>query len=437
MKYDLIAEAYLNQSGGHPMIEVDGEMKHRHNSLGQPIHHTDEGIKNFHRWFSGSSVVDEHGRPKVLYHGTNQDFDEFDANPSLGNLIFMTDDRKHAEVFASASGANVMSVYVNAKKIHPKLVLASDEAQHGLRAYRNGYDAIRVADSFRSDEPRNIAVYSSNQIKSALGNNGNFSTSNKITESIDPIAKAYIQLKEESELPKHLLDSITSSGRYSIHNVSQNRHDKYDITFGIDKPESGAYYNRFTKIRKNDHGFWYDTKYARLQKENEGTDFESQSPVLKPEFSSDIKTDLSKNLIYRGISAEEFESIKNTGKIHSKGEYNFTNQKGLTYFSTSPVSAQYYAHSFAPLHFRATSDKPAYVIGIKNPGTGVKIPDTAEHEVGIPHDVDASEIQEIHRGIPYATKPGSEIYSKEWGDKEFRSIAGSYPTSSLVWERIK
>ncbi len=54
----------------HPMIDVDGEMKHRHNSEGQPIHHTDEGIKNFHRWFGDSDSVDEHGRPKVLYHGT-------------------------------------------------------------------------------------------------------------------------------------------------------------------------------------------------------------------------------------------------------------------------------------------------------------------------------------------------------------------------------
>ena len=54
----------------HPMIDVDGELKHRHNSEGKPIHHTDEGIKNFHRWFGDSDSVDEHGRPQILYHGT-------------------------------------------------------------------------------------------------------------------------------------------------------------------------------------------------------------------------------------------------------------------------------------------------------------------------------------------------------------------------------
>lgn len=55
----------------HPMIDVDGEMKHRHNSKGEPIHHTDEGIRNFHRWFGDSRAIDQHGRPLVVYHGTN------------------------------------------------------------------------------------------------------------------------------------------------------------------------------------------------------------------------------------------------------------------------------------------------------------------------------------------------------------------------------
>ncbi len=55
----------------HPMIDVDGNQKHRHNSEGAPIHSTDDGIRNFHRWFGDSKAVDEHGRPLVVYHGTN------------------------------------------------------------------------------------------------------------------------------------------------------------------------------------------------------------------------------------------------------------------------------------------------------------------------------------------------------------------------------
>lgn len=54
----------------HPMIDVDGVQKHRNNSEGQPIHHTDEGIRNFHRWFGHSDSVDHAGRPLVVHHAT-------------------------------------------------------------------------------------------------------------------------------------------------------------------------------------------------------------------------------------------------------------------------------------------------------------------------------------------------------------------------------
>ena len=44
-------------------IDVDGVQRPTENSLGQPIHSTDEGIRNFWEWFGDSKVVDEQGRP--------------------------------------------------------------------------------------------------------------------------------------------------------------------------------------------------------------------------------------------------------------------------------------------------------------------------------------------------------------------------------------
>jgi hypothetical protein len=41
------------------------------NSLGQPIHSTQEGIENFWKWFGDSKIVDEQGRPLVCYHGSH------------------------------------------------------------------------------------------------------------------------------------------------------------------------------------------------------------------------------------------------------------------------------------------------------------------------------------------------------------------------------
>jgi len=62
------ARKVLLESTTH--IDVDGELKHRYNSEGALIHPTDEGIKNFHRWFGDSDSVDEHGRPLVVHHST-------------------------------------------------------------------------------------------------------------------------------------------------------------------------------------------------------------------------------------------------------------------------------------------------------------------------------------------------------------------------------
>lgn len=52
-------------------IVVDGVLRSRTNALGLPIDHTDEGLCKFWRWFQNSCTIDLHGRPLVVYHGTN------------------------------------------------------------------------------------------------------------------------------------------------------------------------------------------------------------------------------------------------------------------------------------------------------------------------------------------------------------------------------
>ena len=96
------------------MIEIGGVLKHRNNSLGKPIHHTEEGIVNFHRWFGDSTSIDELGRPIVYYHGAGvKGIDEFKPTESLrgtfmgGNrpvkskAFFFTKDRDMAWDFAN------------------------------------------------------------------------------------------------------------------------------------------------------------------------------------------------------------------------------------------------------------------------------------------------------------------------------------------------
>lgn len=179
----------LNESIDHPMIEVDGKMKHRHNSMGQPIHHTEDGIKNFHRWFGDSKAVDEHGRPKVYYHGTSTEFDEFKHGivPPMGKSdaqgFYFTDNKK----YATGYGDHVKMVYLSLKNPYD---VPNDSFEHTYispdkRSHieSNSHDSV----TFRWSEkfPHEIVVFHPHQIKSAIGNSGSFSHPTKITESGD------------------------------------------------------------------------------------------------------------------------------------------------------------------------------------------------------------------------------------------------------------
>jgi hypothetical protein len=57
----------------------------------------------FKAWFGDSKVVDEHGQPLVLYHGTNASFDEF--KPDIGKEygIYLTPKKKYAEQYGKTT----------------------------------------------------------------------------------------------------------------------------------------------------------------------------------------------------------------------------------------------------------------------------------------------------------------------------------------------
>ena len=73
------------------------------------------------------------------------------------------------------------------------------------------------------------------------------------------------------------------------------------------------------------------------------------------------------NLAYRGIAYEEWQNIKKTGLIKSKGHYNL-GQEGYTLFGTTPDQAQSYAHGFAPIPYQVGFKKPGIVIAIPKSG---------------------------------------------------------------------
>ena len=170
---------------------------------------------NFKKWFGdwekgeGSKVVGYHGYPKVVYHGTQNDFNEFDDS----DLIFFTDDRLTARLFSegdtSRPDGDILECFLNIR--NPYVFDADwndyDEVpfegeEKGIdeilsilkkRGKFEGHDGIivkNIKEGFMANYGTDYIPFKKDQIKSATGNNGNYSTESsniyesKIKESI-------------------------------------------------------------------------------------------------------------------------------------------------------------------------------------------------------------------------------------------------------------
>jgi hypothetical protein len=140
-------------------IEVDGVRRPDSNSQGQiiyPMSRGMQGLVNFWRWFGDSKVVDEQGRPRVMYHGTRADFDVFDTTrySMWGEGAFFTSDAETAAIYAgNAQGdgpPRVIPVYLKVESDDDGSI--TDRGVMGLT----------------------VQVKSPSNIKSATGNDGSF-----------------------------------------------------------------------------------------------------------------------------------------------------------------------------------------------------------------------------------------------------------------------
>lgn len=161
----------------------------------------------FRAWFGDSKVVDSEGAPLVVYHGTAADFSEFKASNSYDGAIFFSSSYEVAEDRAGEDNAKVLSVYLAPQNLFDVDSRTDIEAatpwiknnwskiaqnyEDALKEVENGnYPAFEGTgliphlrslgyDGFTTYEgAKNYAVFSPTQIKSAVGNNGDFSPAN-------------------------------------------------------------------------------------------------------------------------------------------------------------------------------------------------------------------------------------------------------------------
>ena len=180
-------------------LTIDGVERPTKNSKGQPIHPTEEGLRNFWRWFGDSRAVDDQGRPLVVYHGTGADFDRFDLAlvgrtfGAAGELGFFFSSNpetasKYAMHAGHGGGGNVIPAYVIIKSP----IYRSDNFLRGpigfldwnrlslkKQAEANRNDGVLIQQKEDGEIHESIVVaFRPEQIKSATGNTGAFDPAN-------------------------------------------------------------------------------------------------------------------------------------------------------------------------------------------------------------------------------------------------------------------
>jgi GNAT superfamily N-acetyltransferase len=151
-------------------------------------------------------------------------------------------------------------------------------------------------------------------------------------------------------------------------------------------------------------------------------------------FRDDVTRD--PNLLYRGISKEEWDAIHQTGQIESNREYNMGEDGTL--YSTDPGQAQNYATGFAPRQYVPTYTHPGYVVAIPRPADAHPHPNMGADttEIVVPSAVPASAIQHAWEFRPYAMTEGHQDIGSDTGGKTWRGMGSASPSGYTAYRPV-
>lgn len=199
----------------------------------------------FRRWFKDSKVVDENGKPLVVYHGTqNGGFSVFAPeqsgydNTSVASWFSRNKEVAAEDYAVDENGVQQDSLLYNVYLSMQKPLVVESRGQVWNRitppkemggevtdtesivkwAKGNGYDGVIFKEIFDGDPNKGnmsdvYAVFDSTQIKSATGNNGNFDANNPNIYRQDPkTEKKYLDAKTQ----KAVADSIDNGGMVEL-----------------------------------------------------------------------------------------------------------------------------------------------------------------------------------------------------------------------------
>lgn len=287
-------------------IEVDGVQRPTRNSEGRLIAGTEEALRSFWRWFAGSAVVDDDGRPIVFYHGTSQDFSIFDRTASTTVFRHPVSMDHVGSWFSSSpdAAANyamnpaVMPVYLRLRRpAHLTFDQFLEDGQQfdfdwdeskaaggfdggAVREFYSGegYDGIAFLDAeIDGMEQRVYVAFDPAQIKSATGNAGTFDPSNPDVRFAPAGARARASAQRKAKL------RARGAARAAAERRSRSTMDVLAEMLSTDVHEVGRV---------------QDEVWARTGKADESTDFVGQIDLARSKAPAEIE-DLMQRLIER------------------------------------------------------------------------------------------------------------------------------------------
>jgi hypothetical protein len=203
-----ISEVFDVREQTFPARGMDSEI-HSTFYQSQPAEQTQ--TPEFKRWFGESQVVDEQGRPLVVYHGTGEDFSEYISPTSgftFGGALFFTSSTELASQYAMESRGRQLGNIPNVQPVYIRMrdpmvvdaggrryddiptdglpgrwrndVATTDEVT--LEAKRQGFDGVIFKNLLDPPTPDSesktisdvYAVFNEKAVKSAIGNDGSF-----------------------------------------------------------------------------------------------------------------------------------------------------------------------------------------------------------------------------------------------------------------------
>ena len=263
-----------------PQTKPDGFV-HSIGEAGSPVKAKFENVtqtQQFKRWFgdwqnepqAASKVVNEDGTPKVVYHGTDGDFNTFRQE---NGAYFFSESEDYAESMAEEKGGSrVIEAYLDMKKPYEvrlsreEFTDPSAERKPIRYAKENGYDGVIFENDTARDDlayDRFYVVFSPEQIKSATENIGTFDKGNPdIRYSIEEIGDGTNAVR----IDRDILDGVPKSEW--VRTVKQAFRtlfpDGIDMGFykvGVGKRSRDEYTNsEYTKKIRNQFGNIYADK---------------------------------------------------------------------------------------------------------------------------------------------------------------------------------